>query len=122
FSNLRKNKRIVEDIDGILASKLVSADNPLAAIEMRQLISQVRYMPAIFRKAFFMVIIEGLAYEDAAKELGISIGTLKSRVNRAREFLEKGKAQDITEEEFQTPTIVDVDEPDNTKWYDTIRI
>jgi RNA polymerase sigma-70 factor (ECF subfamily) len=31
--------------------------------------------------------IQNISYEDIAQELGLSIGTVKSRINRAREAL-----------------------------------
>ena len=39
------------------------------------------------REALLLIVAEGLSYEDAAQVCGIAIGTIKSRVNRARERL-----------------------------------
>jgi RNA polymerase sigma-70 factor (ECF subfamily) len=36
------------------------------------------------RNALLLVGLEGVEYEDAAVELGCAVGTIKSRVNRAR--------------------------------------
>ena len=36
------------------------------------------------RDALLLVGFEGMEYEDAAVELGCAVGTIKSRVNRAR--------------------------------------
>jgi RNA polymerase sigma-70 factor (ECF subfamily) len=36
------------------------------------------------RLAIVMIDIEGYQYEDAAQSMGVSIGTVKSRLNRAR--------------------------------------
>lgn len=36
------------------------------------------------RFALVMVDVEGFQYEEAANSLGVSIGTVKSRINRAR--------------------------------------
>src|SRR3954447_12736800 len=34
-----------------------------------------------------MIVAEGLSYEEAAQVCGVAVGTIKSRVNRARERL-----------------------------------
>jgi len=39
------------------------------------------------QEAVYRVIIQGLSYEEAAKALGVPLGTVASRVNRAREKL-----------------------------------
>lgn len=48
------------------------------------------------REALMLVTVEGYPYEEAAKILDISIGTLKSRISRARSNLRRHL--DITEE------------------------
>jgi RNA polymerase sigma-70 factor (ECF subfamily) len=39
------------------------------------------------QEALLLVGAEGLSYEQAAEVCGVSVGTIKSRVNRARERL-----------------------------------
>jgi RNA polymerase sigma-70 factor (ECF subfamily) len=43
----------------------------------------------VFRAAFALVDLDGLSYEDAAFRLGVPVGTVKSRVFRARGELRK---------------------------------
>ena len=45
------------------------------------------HLPEEQRHALTLVAIEGLRYEDAAQVLGVAIGTVRSRVARARTFL-----------------------------------
>jgi len=42
------------------------------------------HLPIRQREALLLVGAEGLSYEDAAQIQGIAVGTIKSRVNRAR--------------------------------------
>jgi RNA polymerase sigma-70 factor, ECF subfamily len=51
------------------------------------------------REALLLVTVEGLSYGDAAAVCGIAVGTIKSRVNRARlrltELLQLDQTDDI---------------------------
>ncbi len=44
-------------------------------------------LPPDFRQAMLLCDLEGLAYEEIAEVLGIPIGTVRSRISRARSFL-----------------------------------
>ncbi|MBX9933001.1 MAG: RNA polymerase subunit sigma-70, partial [Methylobacterium sp.] len=44
-------------------------------------------VPPLQREALMLVAAQGLTYEDAAKLVGCQVGTMKSRVSRARDFL-----------------------------------
>lgn len=56
----------------------------LMAAEMRHALQD---MPAHYRQAIIMVGALGVSYQDAADLLDCDIGTIKSRVNRARSIL-----------------------------------
>jgi RNA polymerase sigma-70 factor (ECF subfamily) len=47
-------------------------------------------MPHDRQEAARLVLVEGASYEDAANIIGCAIGTMKSRVSRARTFLAEG--------------------------------
>jgi RNA polymerase sigma-70 factor (ECF subfamily) len=46
-------------------------------------------LPEVFREAIVLCDIEGLGYEEIARAVGISVGTVKSRIARGRELLRK---------------------------------
>jgi RNA polymerase sigma factor (sigma-70 family) len=50
----------------------------------RELEQAISDLPAHHRTAIEMIFIDCLSYEDAAQKCGCAIGTMKSRVNRAR--------------------------------------
>src|SRR5262249_25581976 len=50
---------------------------------------EVQRLPVLFRQAFVHCVLEGKSGSEAAAELGIKEGTLKSRVNRARHRLQQ---------------------------------
>jgi len=49
----------------------------------------IRSLPEKYRTPFIMKEVQELPYETIAKVLGCSTGTIKSRLHRAREFLQK---------------------------------
>lgn len=48
---------------------------------------EVERLPARYREAFILCYLEGRAQEDAARELGCPLGTLQSRLTRAKQRL-----------------------------------
>lgn len=55
-----------------------------ASMEMLALARCVDELPGHERETLMLVALEGFSYEEAAEVLGIEIGTVKSRVSRAR--------------------------------------
>lgn len=45
---------------------------------------ELHALPDHYRLAFNLILIDGVTYKDAARQAGCPIGTVKSRVNRAR--------------------------------------
>jgi len=57
------------------------------SMELGDMARALRKLPATQREALVMVAAGGVSYEDAAKISGVAIGTVKSRVARARAAL-----------------------------------
>jgi RNA polymerase sigma factor (sigma-70 family) len=66
----------------------LSSDNPARAYENKQLIAAMELaiadLPQHMRDALILVANEGLSYEEVAETLGVPVGTVKSRLCRAR--------------------------------------
>ena len=60
--------------------------NNLLCDDIRRAIEK---LPEAFRETVFMVNIEGFSYDEAAEALGVSPGTVRSRMNRGRTLLQK---------------------------------
>ena len=56
---------------------------------MRSMQAALAQLPAEHREALILVGAAGLSYEEAAEVCGCALGTVKSRVNRARARLLK---------------------------------
>ncbi|WP_165818260.1 RNA polymerase sigma factor [Frankia canadensis] len=57
--------------------------------QMRQLINELMKLSRGIREAFILVTLEELSYAETAVALGIRIGTVRSRVARARAHLKR---------------------------------
>jgi RNA polymerase sigma-70 factor, ECF subfamily len=84
FSELRKSKREVADSDGQLAARLSVPPEQQGHLELMDLYNALSKLPPDQREALILVGAEGFSYEDAATISGCAVGTVKSRVNRAR--------------------------------------
>ncbi len=86
-SEYRKRRREVEDADGIYEARLVAAYDQHKAVELQEMMSLIKRLPAEQREAITLVGLLGLSYEAAGKTMQCAEGTVKSRVNRARDRL-----------------------------------
>ncbi|MGF1594845.1 MAG: sigma-70 family RNA polymerase sigma factor [Kiloniellaceae bacterium] len=87
YSELRKRRREVEDVDGGYAATLSSQPNQIPALELKDFRRALASLPAEQREALILIGASGFSYEDAARICGCAIGTMKSRVNRGRNRL-----------------------------------
>jgi len=62
----------------------VNAPHPAETVLHQQVIDAVGQLPDAQRAVMLLVAVEGLSYREAAKVLGVPIGTVMSRLARAR--------------------------------------
>lgn len=86
-SNYRKRKREVEDADGIYAAKFAVAPEQGAHLDFGDFRAALAQISPEQREAILLIGAEGLTYEETAEICGTKVGTIKSRVNRARKRL-----------------------------------
>jgi RNA polymerase sigma-70 factor (ECF subfamily) len=58
-----------------------------ASSDLRVVWKHLANMPALQREALVLVAAQGMTYEAAAEMIGCQVGTMKSRVSRARTLL-----------------------------------
>jgi RNA polymerase sigma-70 factor (ECF subfamily) len=83
-SEYRKRRREVEDSDGSYAETLKSQPEQTARVEFQEFRNALAKLPSDQREALILVGASGFSYEEAAEICGCAVGTIKSRVNRAR--------------------------------------
>ena len=92
YSDLRKKKREVEDVDGKLAALLFEDAAQEHAIELKALASAIAVLPEIQRRPLVLMGAYGFSQVEAAAACGCSVGTIKSRVSRGRSSLSRAVA------------------------------
>ncbi|KAB2883115.1 MAG: sigma-70 family RNA polymerase sigma factor [Pseudorhodoplanes sp.] len=97
-SEYRKRKREVEDTDGRFAEQLKSHPEQLGRIEFEEFRNALAHLPDEQREALILVGASGFSYEEAASICGCAVGTIKSRVNRARNRLARLLSVDSVDE------------------------
>ena len=71
----------------VAEATLVSNDNPSDSMELLALRNALNELPDDQREALILVGAGGLPYEEVEEICGCAVGTIKSRVNRARNAL-----------------------------------
>jgi len=87
YSQIRKRRREVEDADGEYAAKMATAGGQESNLEMADLRIALSKLPEDQREAIILVGASGFSYQEASQISGAAIGTVKSRVSRARDRL-----------------------------------
>jgi RNA polymerase sigma-70 factor (ECF subfamily) len=84
FSILRKRGREIQDSSGMHAERLGVAPAQDGVVDLADFRKALAKLSAEQREVLIMVGVSGLSYEEAAQICGVAVGTVKSRVNRAR--------------------------------------
>jgi RNA polymerase sigma factor (sigma-70 family) len=88
LSQMRRN-RFRGEWDDLVADKILSAPaSQDKHVELGDLQRALQYLPESQREALILVGAGGFAYEEAAEICGVAVGTIKSRVARARVALD----------------------------------
>ncbi|WP_210381457.1 sigma-70 family RNA polymerase sigma factor [Microvirga zambiensis] len=104
YSELRKYRREVEDPDGIMAGSLAVLPEQDACLDLNDMLAALAQLSVEQREVLLLVGAEGVSYEEAANICGTTLGTIKSRVNRARTRL--AELLDLVPEEDLAPNRV----------------
>ena len=80
--------RDVRKEDGDVAEDRLGSDEPVRRVEARLALDEVRRaldcLPPDQRTALLLVTVEGLSYKEAAETVQVPVGTIMSRLARAR--------------------------------------
>ena len=83
----KQRELAMEEID--VARHKVEQESVLSGITYQEIILMLRKLPPSYRTVFNLYVIEGYKHEEIASMLGISVGTSKSNLFKAKEHLKK---------------------------------
>ena len=87
YSETRRN-RFRGEYDETMAERILyTPGSQEAVLELADVLRALAAIPSGYREALILVSVEGMSYEEAAEVCGIAVGTVKSRVSRARAML-----------------------------------
>jgi RNA polymerase sigma-70 factor (ECF subfamily) len=99
YSEYRKRRREVADSEGTIAARLATAPAQNGHMDFLDFREALQKLPADQREALVLIGASGMSYEEAAGICNCAVGTMKSRVNRARnrliELLSIGSSSDF---------------------------
>lgn len=84
YTDTARRKMIVQDVDGRHAGELVHPAEQEWFVQYHELLGALQGLSQEGREAILLVLAAGLTYEEAAQICSCPVGTMKSRVNRAR--------------------------------------
>lgn len=87
LSNVRRRSAEVEDPDGLHLEHFGRPEGQSAHVDMLDFAKVFAQLPPDQREALILVGAEGFTCEEAAEMCGCAVGTIKSRVSRARSKL-----------------------------------
>ncbi|WP_294255958.1 sigma-70 family RNA polymerase sigma factor [uncultured Sphingomonas sp.] len=88
FSQTRR-KRFVGEWNDLVADRVLAAPaSQDKTVELRDLMRALQQLTPDQREAIILVAAAGMSYEEVAEVTGVMLGTVKSRVSRARLALE----------------------------------
>jgi RNA polymerase sigma-70 factor (ECF subfamily) len=87
YSELRHRKFEIEDPEGVCAAQMSVTPDHDAKLHLRDLSRALQELPTDQREALVLVCATGLSYEEAADVCQVAVGTIKSRIARARDRL-----------------------------------
>ncbi len=88
ISNLRRARPTVP-VDSTVAESLSHQPHQESRLVMREFLRAFGKLASTQREALLLAVLEGQPYETIAAHTGVSVGTVKSRVSRARDTLER---------------------------------
>jgi len=100
YSNYRKRAREVQDSEGAYARRLTVSGDQESHLDLEDFRKALTKLPAEQREVLTLVGASGLSYEEAAAICQVEIGTIKSRLSRARAKLVELLALEDTSEGY----------------------
>ena len=93
ISSVRARRAADRELDEDLP-ELSQAPTQLERLEVRDVLAALARLPEAQRAALVLIALEDFSYREAARVLGVPLGTLMSRLARGREALRRATSED----------------------------
>jgi RNA polymerase sigma-70 factor (ECF subfamily) len=106
FTERRKSRMVVQSIDTSEHDLAPVAPSQESSVEFDDFRAALMKLPHDQREALILVGASGMSYEEAAQVSGCAVGTVKSRVSRARRTLVQltGRSEEGDREAAESPS------------------
>jgi RNA polymerase sigma-70 factor (ECF subfamily) len=105
YSDKRRSWRSSQLDPEVAERTLVAVDNPSGNMELDELRRALAMLPDDQREALILIGAGGFSYEEAGEICGAAVGTIKSRVSRARDRLALIYAEGLIDADGQSPSL-----------------
>lgn len=91
IDHFRKNQKhqMVTQLDNVVYHIPTVSEDAIDKLSYEEIIRAIQELSPGYRTVFNLFIIEGLSHDEIARQLGISTGTSKSNLSKARRQLQK---------------------------------
>ncbi len=89
YSQMRKRGREVQDSEGTITGRVAVHPSQHGSMDLGDFRTALEKLPEDQREAIILIGASGFSYEEAAEICGCAVGTIKSRVSRARARLQE---------------------------------
>lgn len=100
IDELRRNSMMPEigNIEEAVWEQVSEAASADQLLRYKDLILEVKKLPPAYRTVFNMYVIDGYDHQEIAAHLGISVGTSKSNLFKAKAYLQKLLRKDMPQQ------------------------
>ncbi len=89
IDHVKKQKKFKKEISMEEAKQVSTQEDVLSLLSYQELMEMVQSLSSAYRAVFNMYVIDGFKHHEIAETLGISVGTSKSNLTRARAKLQE---------------------------------
>ena len=101
--NARAGLKLVTETNTSRVDHIASTDNPERQMLLQEVQRMINQLPEAQRTALLLTAVEGLTYKETSDILKVPVGTVMSRVARAREKIGQSVLQDKISPDLQSP-------------------
>ena len=97
LQHVRRQKKLFSPIDiNQLADEYQTHEDIFSDFRAKELIKMIQKLPNGYRAVFNLYVLEGYAHKEIAEMLGVTIGTSKSQLSKAKAMLKRMLEKSIT--------------------------